>query len=103
MSRIEKIREMLSTNGPDSFLEHALALELIKIGEDNQAVSIFTQLLDRQPDYVGSYYHLAKIYERIGQPVKAIEIYEKGMDFAQKAKDHHALNELRMAWEDLVD
>ena len=62
MSRIEKILEMLQTSEKDSFLQHALALEYIKIGENEKALILFTELLEREPGYVGSYYHLGKLY-----------------------------------------
>ena len=37
MDRIQRIKELLATNPGDSFLQHALALEYIKINEDEQA------------------------------------------------------------------
>jgi len=52
---------------------------------------------------VGSYYHLAKLYERNQQTDAAIEIYTKGMEVAKKLKDNHNLNELRSAYDNLVD
>ena len=101
MNRIEKILEMLNTNGMDSFLQHALALEYIKIGNDSLALEQFVSLLIDNPQYVGSYYHLGKLYERIGENEKAISTYEKGMAEAKNAKDNHSYNELMMAKEDL--
>ena len=47
MSRIEKIIEMLSIGGKDSFLQHALALEYIKLGKDGEALAQFNDLLER--------------------------------------------------------
>lgn len=57
MDRVERIKEMLTTNPHDSFLNHALALEYIKAGDDGAAQVLFEQLLEREPGYVGSYYH----------------------------------------------
>ena len=93
MSRIEKILEMINTNGKDSFLQHALALEYIKIGNEKLALEQFLILLNDNPQYVGSYYHLGKLYERIGENEKAISTYEKGMTEAKNAKDNHSYNE----------
>lgn len=97
MSRIEKILEMLQTSEKDSFLQHALALEYIKIAENEKALILFTELLEREPAYVGSYYHLGKLYEKLNEIDKAIVTYEKGMDEAKKAGDKHSYNELMMA------
>jgi len=101
MSRIEKIIEMLSIGGKDSFLQHALALEYIKIGKDEEALTQFNELLAREPDYVGSYYHKAKLLEKLGQIANAITVYEKGMEVAKRLNDKHSYNELMMAKEEL--
>jgi Tfp pilus assembly protein PilF len=103
MNRIEKIMEMLQDQPKDSFLKHALALEYIKIDKEDEAIIQFVELLNNEPDYVGSYYHLAKLYERNQQTDAAIEIYTKGMEVAKKLKDNHNLNELRSAYDNLVD
>jgi tetratricopeptide (TPR) repeat protein len=101
MSRIEKILQMLEADEKDSFLLHALALEYIKIGREEDAVEAFIQLLKNNPDYVGSYYHLGKLYEKKGQISQAIDTYEIGMAVAKKCSDNHSYNELMMAKDDL--
>jgi Tfp pilus assembly protein PilF len=103
MSRIEKLLEYLKTHDNDSFLQHALALEYIKVGEDEEARKLFNEILLREPTYVGSYYHLAKLLERQGNFEKAIRIYERGMEEAKRAGDTHAYNELLMAKEDVEE
>ena len=102
MDRIEKIREMLKENPAESFLRHALALEYIKLGNDNDARKLFDSILENEPGYIGSYYHLAKLLERIGETNEAIRVYEKGMEEAKKAGDNHSLSELRSAFEELT-
>ena len=102
MERIEKLREFLKSNPTDSFLQHALALEYSKIGDDSTARELFEKILEREPSYIGSYYHLAKLLERMGDNDAAIQWYEKGMAAAKKANDLHALGELRSAYEELM-
>lgn len=102
MSRIEKIQEFLKSNPGDSFLEHALALELIKIGEELKAEELFKGLLEREPTYIGSYYHLGKLLERKQANEEALVWYEKGMEECKKASDQHAYNELRGAYDELA-
>ena len=102
MGRIEKIKVMLAENPADSFLQHALALEYIKLGNDDEARLLFEEILKREPGYTGSYYHLAKLLERNEKTQEAIKWYEKGMEEAKKAGDNHALSELRSAWEELA-
>ena len=93
---------MLLTNPLDSFLQHALALEYIKLGMQADARKLFERILEREPAYVGSYYHLAKLLERNGQEEQAIKVYEKGMEEAKKAGDDHSYGELKGAYDELL-
>ena len=102
MDRINKLKELITKSPGDNFLQHALALEYIKIGEDKSAQPLFEEILHRNPGYVGSYYHLAKLLARNGDREHAINWYERGMEEAKKAGDQHALNELRAAYEELM-
>ena len=103
MSRIEKLFEFLKDSPGDSFLQHALALEYIKIGNDDEARKLFNEILLREPTYIGSYYHLGKLLERVGDYDKAIRIYKRGIEEAQKANDHHTRMELQGALEDIEE
>jgi Tfp pilus assembly protein PilF len=102
MSRIEQITELLKENPSDSFLQHALALEYVKAGNDADAKNVFEKLLSDNPHYVGSYYHLAKLLERLGQDDEAIKVYERGMDIAKELGEQHAYGELKSAYEYLI-
>jgi Tfp pilus assembly protein PilF len=101
MSRIEKLQEFIQQAGEDSFLEHALALEYLKVGKLEEAKQLFEQLLNREPGYVGSYYHLGKLHEQLGENESAMMVYEKGILAATKVGDQHARNELQMAKDEL--
>lgn len=102
MDRIDKIKEFLISSPNDNFLRHALALEYLKIGEEMAARELFEAILTESPNYIGSYYHLAKLLEKMQQTALAIEWYEKGMAAAKKAGDNHAYSELQGAYEDLI-
>ena len=102
MERIDKLKEYLQANPEDSFLNHALALEYIKAGKDREAKGIFESLLARDPEYVGSYYHLAKLLERLEETESAVKTYERGMEEAKKAGDDLSHRELKAALEELI-
>jgi Tfp pilus assembly protein PilF len=102
MDRIEKLKEFLTANPADSFVQHALALEYIKLGDDTEGRKLFEAILARDPGYVGSYYHLAKLLERNEDTDGAIKVYEKGMEEAKKKGENHAYGELRGAYEELT-
>jgi len=103
MDRIEKLKQFLAAGPGDSFVEHALALEYVKLGDDAEARRLFESLLNRDENYIGSYYHLAKLLERNNDIEKAITWYQKGMSKAKECGDRHAYNELLAAYEDLVE
>ena len=100
--RIEKINELLKKMPADSFLKHALALEYIKIGNDAQARALFEEILSRDENFVGSYYHLGRLLERNNENKLAIKWYEKGMQVAKEANEMRTYNELQNAYEDLI-
>ncbi|NCW11938.1 MAG: hypothetical protein EBV82_02025 [Chitinophagia bacterium] len=102
MERIQRIIEFLQQQPKDNFLRHALALEYLKLGEDLKAKELFMAVLSDSPEYIGSYYHLAKCLEKLADKEGAIDWYEKGMAAAKLAKDDHAYRELQAAYEDLV-
>ena len=103
MNKIDQLLDFLAASPEDSFVRHALALEYIKLGDDQAAKAYFESLLEKDPGYVGSYYHLGKLLERNQLVEQAIRIYENGMVVAEKAGDNHAFSELRGALDDLMD
>jgi len=103
MEKIEKLKSFLVKSPGDSFLKHALALEYIKLGNEAEARKLFLEILERDPSYIGSYYHLARLLERTGESENAKNWYEKGMIAARQAGDTHAYNELQAAYEDFID
>ena len=101
--RVEKLLTFLKATPNDCFLNHALALEYVKAGDEENARKHFEQNMVNDAGYVATYYHLGKLLERIGDQPGAIAIYEKGLEQAKAAKDMHSYSELQAAYEDLVD
>ncbi len=100
--RIEKLLTFLAQSPDDCFLNHALALEYIKLGDDAEARKLFEKNLQVDEKYVATYYHIGKLLERVSEQDAAISVYEKGMQIAKTANDMHSYNELQGAYEDLV-
>lgn len=110
MDRIAKLKEFLLKDPDDSFVRHALALEYSKLGDVAGARRLFEELLEKDPAAVGSYYHLGKLLEGVGEKDLAIHWYGKGMEAAKaaaasggKTASLRAYNELRAAYDDLVE
>lgn len=101
MDRITALKSFLKTSPKDNFLQHALAMEYIKKGNDNEARKLFEMILKEDPSYIGSYYQLGKLLERSGEASAALLWYKKGMDMAKALGNNKTYNELRSAWEEL--
>ena len=85
-SRIEQLQEFLKDGSNDSFLKYALALEYVRIEENDTAKDCFLKLIKQDENYLASYYQLGKLYELLNDLESAIEIYKKGIKIAQKVK-----------------
>lgn len=77
MEKIERLKAFLVENPADSFVQHALALEYVKLDRDDEARILFESLLARDEKYVGSYYHLGKLLERMNDKEGAIAVMRK--------------------------
>ncbi|TAF46388.1 MAG: tetratricopeptide repeat protein [Sphingobacteriales bacterium] len=94
INRLEKLLEFATAEPNDAFLKYALATEYLRLNETDKALEYYLNLTKNHPNYVGTYYHLGKLYETLNQKPAALEVYQTGMNVAKNAKDQHALNEL---------
>lgn len=101
-ARIERLQQFLAQSPDDPFLNHALALEWIKEGDEAQARTLFEKNHRTQPGYVATYYHLGKLLERAGDETGAVAVYAEGMAQAKAAGDGHSYNELQGAHDELA-
>ncbi|MEX1136980.1 MAG: hypothetical protein WEB89_08770 [Balneolales bacterium] len=95
--RMEKLKEFLAKDPTDSFAKFALALEYVNLSELDTARALFEELQQDDPEYVGLYYHLGKLYENLDEAGPAITTYNKGIEVAENAADEHSASELRQA------
>ncbi len=102
-SRAAKLKEFLEADPDDSFSRFALALEHLKASDIDTARSHFEYILVNDPEYVGVYYHLGKLYQQTGDHRKALTTFTTGIAAARKANNHHAASELEQAVSELED
>ncbi len=96
-SNIAVLAKRVKMRPDDSFSKFALALELIKINKNPQAVVLFEDIVGNDPNYVGVYYHLGEQYLLEGENKKALETYKMGIEIATNLNDAHAKSELATA------
>jgi tetratricopeptide (TPR) repeat protein len=96
--RLEKLLEFLKNEPNDEFLQYALATEYLRLNEADKALEYYENLVNNHPNYVGTYYHLGKLYEALNRKPDAISTYEKGMETAKAQRDNHAFSELQAVY-----
>ncbi len=97
-NRLQQLMELLGESPGDAFLTYALATEYRKLGQTEDALHHYEALVHDHPNYVGTYYHLGKLYEALGRKADAVATYTHGMQAARNKRDMHALSELQGAY-----
>ena len=101
--RMRQLLTFLEQSPNDSFLTFAVAKEYESLQQWEEALAWYLKITEKDPDFVGVYYHLGKLYERLVQPEQAIKTYKAGMEAANKAGDRHAYSELAAAKMEIDD
>jgi len=101
-SRIEQLQEFLKDDINDSFLKYGLALEYVRVKENDTAKDCFLKLIKEDKNYLASYYQLGKLYESQNEVEKAMGIYKNGIEIAKKIEDAKTLLELQEAYNMLI-
>lgn len=102
-TRLDTLLNYLNESPEDSFILFAIAKEYEKKEELTTALDYYQKLEHLHEEYVGTYYHLGKLWELLEEPQKAFETYKKGMQIAKKIGDKHSLSELAGAKLNLGD
>ncbi len=97
IDRLEQLQSFYEEDPDDPFTRFALAQEHLKRDHLEKARSFFEELVETDPDYVGTYYHLGKLYERLDRVDEALSIYERGIGVAREQGEQKALSELQDA------
>ncbi|HET6528548.1 MAG TPA: tetratricopeptide repeat protein [Balneolaceae bacterium] len=106
-SKIKQLARQIKANPRDSFSKFALALEFRKQGNLKKTRILFEDILAADPDYLGIYYHLGKLYETLDRAADAQKLYKTGIKIASKQKEARtklelgeALHQLEMEFEE---
>ncbi|MES2810131.1 MAG: tetratricopeptide repeat protein [Bacteroidota bacterium] len=101
-SRLDKLLEFIKDEPNDEFLKYALATEYLRLNQVEKALEYYEDLTTNHPNYVGTYYHLGKLYEALNRKDDAQKTYENGMAIAKAKRDNHAFAELNGVYRELV-
>ena len=97
MNRLDALLAFYAEDPQDAFTRFALASEYLKAEEIDKALTFFEGLVQDIPSYVGTYYHLGKLYHSLGRNDDALQTYQQGIKIATDARDLHARAELQDA------
>ena len=97
MNRLQQLLDLLAETPNDDFLLFAIAKEYEKAENNVLALQYYEQLRGQSPNYVGTYYHLAKLQQEEGSETEALQTYTEGMRIARSLNDQHAFAELQNA------
>ncbi len=103
LTRLDQLKNFLDQEPNDAFLKYAIATEYLSLGHKDKTLRLFEELLIEHPSYLGTYYHLGKLYELFAKKSEAETTYLKGIEVAKGQNNRHALNELQQAYNDLMD
>jgi Tfp pilus assembly protein PilF len=102
MNRVEILKGFLEENSQDSFSRYALALEYVKLGQNDDAVREFETVKTNDPDYVATYFQLGQLYQKLGKSHEAEKTFRTGITVAAKIGDEHTRSELEGALEGIL-
>src|SRR5262245_18349049 len=102
MNQIETLKGLLKDNPNYPCLRYAMALEYIKLGQNDEAVKAFEAVRNTDPEYLATYYQLGQLYQMLGQKHDAEKTLRTGIPVATRAGDEHTRSELEAALEGLL-
>jgi tetratricopeptide (TPR) repeat protein len=95
--RLEQLKTFHEEDPEDPFTRYALAQEHLKHDHTERALALFEELVETDPEYVGTYYHLGKLYEQLDRTDDALDTYGQGIEVAREQGAQKALSELQDA------
>jgi tetratricopeptide (TPR) repeat protein len=102
LNLLENLLAFYEEDPTDPFNIYALAIEYLKT-EPEKSRTFFETLLTNYPEYIATYYQAAAFFVDRNEYEIAKKIYTGGIDMAHKLNKQHALNELKRAYQQLLD
>lgn len=101
-NRLEQLISILENGSKDPFIRYAIATEYLKDNQVQEALLYYEELIENNPDYIGTYYHLGKLYSQLQRIEDAKLIFEQGIERAKESKNIHALSELQQIYQSTI-
>lgn len=92
------LKQFIQEEPSNPFNKYALAMEYYDT-QPTDSLSLLNSLLNDHPDYLPTYFKAAHLLWENGQWSKADEVFQKGIQLADKQQDRKALQELKSAYQ----
>jgi tetratricopeptide (TPR) repeat protein len=102
MDRIATFKSFIARAPADPFPRYGLAMEHRGRGELDEAWAIFSELLEKFPDYVPTFLMAGGTLVALGRRGEAADVYRRGIEVAGRSGDQHARGELETALGELA-
>lgn len=100
--RLEEIQNIIKLAPNDPFPRYGLAMEYKNLGDRDSARRSFAALLESHPEYVPQYLMYGQLLVEMGDRAAAKQVLTAGIVQAEKARNQHALGELRSSLDQLT-
>ena len=101
MDRLKVLYQLYEDDPTDPFTLFAIGFEYLKQGDEGKALCWYESICEMAPDYTGVYYHLGKLYQRLGRSSDARQTFDAGIRVCQRVREMKDLSELQQARMDL--
>ena len=101
MDRLQALYALYEDDPTDPFTLFAIGYEYLRQGNNEKALPWYESICEVAPEYTGVYYHLGKLYARLGRNSEAIRTFDNGIRMCQRVREHKDLAELQQARMDL--
>lgn len=87
--------QLLELQPTNSFIKFAIAKEFESLDQTSKSVQWLEDLLEKDPDYTGAYYHLANLRIKLKDEIAALKVIESGLEKCLQRKADHDFAELQ--------
>jgi tetratricopeptide (TPR) repeat protein len=102
MDRIASFKSFIARSPADPFPRYGLAMEHKSQGNLAEAWTVFSELLERFPDYIATYLMAGGTLVGLGRRDEAAAVYRQGLEAAARKGDAHARGELESALNEIA-
>jgi predicted Zn-dependent protease len=99
--RRQRLEAFVAAHPKDAFGRYGLAMECVREGDNDAAITHFRQLLEAHPDYVAGYFHYGQLLAKLSREDEARQILTVGIEVAARQGDAHAAGEMQAALDSL--